>query len=134
MSQKRNGNKSAKIHLVEAREGFEKGMWVWCLHCERCYQVGEFRQVDDLQYCPYPECDGTTVMDAWRWSDLRKKQPDYPEVPERGTVYMLPSLGPRLSCAGEVVVGPSLSDEPEEGYQSEYGFDEEGNFYFEWSG
>ena len=39
---------------VEIR-GLEEGEWVWCLHCERAYQVGEFRQVGDIQLCPYED-------------------------------------------------------------------------------
>ncbi|MDK3160760.1 hypothetical protein QPK87_30000 [Kamptonema cortianum] len=23
--------------------------WLWCLHCERCYQLKETRVIDDLQ-------------------------------------------------------------------------------------
>lgn len=65
---------------------FKRGSWVWCLHCERCYKVGEFRQVGELQYCPFADCDGT-VIDAWEWSTIRDANPGYPEVPELGKVY-----------------------------------------------
>ena len=47
------------------------GIWLWCLHCERCYKAGEYREIDGLQYCPYPECDGTTVLDGWVWDDVQ---------------------------------------------------------------
>jgi hypothetical protein len=78
-----------KVHVVETF-GMKVGTWLWCLHCERCYQAGEYREIDGLQYCPYEGCDGTTVLDGERWSGLRAKSPpEYPEVPERGTVYPL---------------------------------------------
>jgi hypothetical protein len=77
-----------RIDAVEAL-GRKLGEWSWCLHCERVYQVGEFRREGDLQMCPYPECDGDTVMDNWRWPDIRENHPEYPEVPERGKVYPL---------------------------------------------
>lgn len=67
--------------------GVPVGTWVWCLHCERCYQVGEYREIDNLQMCPYPDCDGDTVFDAWRWSQVQSINKDYPEIPEREKVY-----------------------------------------------
>lgn len=71
------------IHLVEVFKDFQVGDWVWCLHCERCYQVGEYRLDDEFQMCPYPDCDGSTVLDAHPWWGEG--------VPERGKVYPLPS-------------------------------------------
>lgn len=80
------------IHLLDAGEGFELGDWVWCLHCERCYQVGEFRLEEDFyQMCPYEGCDGSTVLDGWPWEHVRVgcDHLEYPEEPERGVVYPL---------------------------------------------
>lgn len=83
----------------EVELGRKAGEWVWCLHCERCYQVGEFRPEkpdkvlremgmdEDLQLCPYEDCDGDTVIDSWTWERIREIHPEYPEVPERGKVY-----------------------------------------------
>ena len=77
------------------------GEWVWCLHCERVYQVGEFKidvssgnktnssVSDGLQLCPYPDCDGDTVMDLWDWKAIKEAHPDYPDTPERDKVYPL---------------------------------------------
>lgn len=62
---------------------------VWCLHCERTYQQGEDRRLRGLSMCPYPDCDGDTVIDQWRWSRIRRENPNYPQVPERGVVYLL---------------------------------------------
>jgi hypothetical protein len=66
-----------------------KGDWVWCLHCERCYQVGESRKKHGLELCPYPDCDGDTFLDKWTWKHIRQIHPDYPEIPERGKIYPL---------------------------------------------
>lgn len=80
----------ARIHQVEAL-GRKKGEWVWCLNCERCYQVGEYRIEgrSNLQLCPYPGCSGDTVIDSWTWKQIRKDHPDYPEVPDKNKVYPL---------------------------------------------
>lgn len=63
--------------------------WHWCLHCERAYPLGSYRQIRDLQMCPYEGCDGDTVMDLWTWQRVREANPRYPEVPELGVVYGL---------------------------------------------
>lgn len=84
-----------------------KGIWVWCLHCSRCYRVGEYKLVgcfkfeckranpdsctiDDckhkLQSCPYEDCDGTPI-DAWPWKEHRGKS--RPAVPKRNVEYDL---------------------------------------------
>ena len=72
--------------LVRAT-GMVSGTWMWCLHCGRCYQAGEYRQVGEWQMCPYAECDGDTVLDAVEWSQCRLFHPEYPEIPERNTLY-----------------------------------------------
>ena len=84
-----------KVDALEI-EGRRLGEWVICIHCERCYQVGEFRkrrlQLSTLrrvilQMCPYDGCSGDTVLDADPWGDGRGRHPEYEEVPERGRVY-----------------------------------------------
>lgn len=70
--------------------GRKEGEWVWCLHCERCYQVGENRlEISGQEYCPYPNCDGDTMFDSWLWKEIKEKHPDYPEIPERDKIYPL---------------------------------------------
>lgn len=76
------------IHLVEAFKEFQPGDWVWCLHCERCYQVGEFRLDGDYQMCPYDGCSGSTVLDGMKW---RGALP-----PERGRVYPIAAVQGKL--------------------------------------
>lgn len=76
---------------------FAVGDWVWCLHCERCYQVGEFRVRiqwgldwwESLQLCPYSNCEGDAVIDAWAWGRVLAARPEYPVSPERNKVYRL---------------------------------------------
>jgi hypothetical protein len=78
--------------LQEKEFNWKKGWWVWCLHCERCYQVGEYKienGKENNQWCPYPGCDGHVILDAWTWHRIRKEHPEYPEVPERGKEYQL---------------------------------------------
>jgi hypothetical protein len=75
-------------HITEIK-GIRRGAWVWCLHCERVYRAGEYREDRGLQYCHYPDCDGDTVMDSWEWESIRQAHPEYPEIPERNKVYPL---------------------------------------------
>ena len=65
------------------------GGYLWCLHCERAYKWGEFREIDGLQMCPYEGCDGDTVMDGWHWEDVCEANPDYPDKPELEKRYPL---------------------------------------------
>ena len=66
-----------------------KSDYLWCLHCERAYKRGMYRVVRGLQLCPYDDCDGDTVTDAWDWQKICDGHPDYPEIPEEGEVYLL---------------------------------------------
>ena len=79
------------------RDGYEHpyviGEWVWCLHCRRCYLVGEFRLVGHnerhgpWQMCPYKDCDGSTFADGVAWALLRERNAELPEVPVREVEY-----------------------------------------------
>ena len=76
--------------------GRDYDVWFWCLHCERVYRADEFRievvAGTELQMCPYADCDGNTVIDAWEWSRLSVMN-GYPLVPVKGVVYpMYPSV------------------------------------------
>jgi len=66
-----------------------KSEYLWCMHCERTYKRSEFRIIGDMQYCPYSDCDGDAVLDAWDWGTVRDENPDYPAEPEQGKVYPL---------------------------------------------
>ncbi|MGB2964011.1 MAG: hypothetical protein WBB69_08495 [Anaerolineales bacterium] len=84
---------SKEIHVIEVREGIIDGDWMWCLHCERVYLSGEYLEDETLQMCPYEYCDGSSVLDAWKWERLREFHPSYPEIPTRGKLYPLYGKG-----------------------------------------
>ena len=37
--------------------------------------------------CPYDGCDGSTVLDGIDWAEIRRYNPEYPEIPIKGVVY-----------------------------------------------
>lgn len=92
-----------ELVTLDREEAFEKESrpeYIWCLHCERTYLYDESRvvkiepfTVDHVKYepvfqmCPYEDCDGDAVLDAWDWNYVREHHPDYPEIPEHGVVY-----------------------------------------------
>jgi hypothetical protein len=78
-----------KIDLLAVFSDWKIGDWVYCLHCGCCYQVGEFRDFQGLQMCPYPDCSGDTVLDSYHWEDVKKFNNSYPEIPERSKIYLL---------------------------------------------
>jgi hypothetical protein len=39
--------------------------------------------------CPYPDCDGDTVVDSVLWSQRCQFHPEFPAIPERNKVYPL---------------------------------------------
>jgi len=72
--------------------GESKSGYLWCLHCERAYPDGEYREVKSksgvvYQMCPYEDCDGNAVIDAWDWAQISEGHPEYPETPKKGKVY-----------------------------------------------
>lgn len=76
---------------MEYYKAFEvpRKAWNWCLHCERAYPQGSYRQVKSLQMCPYKGSDGDSVIDLWTWWKVRSGNPGYPQVPELGVRYAL---------------------------------------------
>ena len=67
--------------------------FLWCIHCERAYQFGDFRRAGERQLCPYVNCAGSEVF-AWDWQKVRSANPDYPDEPHPGVVYPLFGGGP----------------------------------------
>jgi len=63
--------------------------YLWCLHCERAYEYGKYRQVKDLQMCPYEDCNGDAVTDAWTWDKILESHSEYPSTPESNKKYPL---------------------------------------------
>ena len=78
-----------KSHRDQVFEEVARSKFLWCLHCERTYKRGKWRNVGDLQMCPYPDCSGDAVIDAWDWASIRDEHPDYPENPEFGKRFPL---------------------------------------------
>ncbi len=76
-------------HRDKAFSEEKRSDFMWCLHCERTYNRGAFRDENGFQMCPYQGCDGSTVVDGWDWEDVRDHHPDYPHVPQDGVVYPL---------------------------------------------
>lgn len=74
---------------IFGKESIPESGFLWCLHCERCYVYGQFRQNGGLQMCPYPDCSGSTVCDGIKWDEIREFNPDYPVKPFHGVVYPL---------------------------------------------
>ncbi|MDB4912916.1 MAG: hypothetical protein JWM95_560 [Gemmatimonadetes bacterium] len=85
---------ASKSHRVKAFGPSTSGS-LWCLHCERTYDEMSYAESDDLldgepmQMCPYADCNGDAVVDAWDWSKLRELHPEYPEKPVPNTHYPL---------------------------------------------
>lgn len=74
------------LHRDQVFEG-DPPKYLWCLHCERAYVRGEYREMGDMQMCPYADCNGDAVIDAWDWNSIREEHPSYPENPVEGIVY-----------------------------------------------
>lgn len=74
-------------HRDQIYDEEKRSDYLWCLHCERIYLRGEYRDEDGFQMCPYDDCDGSTVLDGWDWEEIRDDHPEYPKIPERGIVY-----------------------------------------------
>lgn len=77
-----------KFHGHGAFERARQADFLWCIHCERAYQYGEFRRSGTRQLCPYVSCAGAEVF-AWDWEKVRAANPDYPAEPSPGVVYPL---------------------------------------------
>jgi hypothetical protein len=78
----------------EALQGdLREGAFLYCIHCERAYPKGKCRIMSDIglglmRMCPYEDCDGDGILDAWEWDVFRQENhPEYPEVPEEGKIY-----------------------------------------------
>lgn len=84
---RKNKSKSERQEMF----GNAKSGYLWCLHCERTYPDGEYREVSNrgqvYQMCPYDDCDGDAVIDAWDWTRIREAHPEYPKIPESGVLY-----------------------------------------------
>jgi hypothetical protein len=76
-----------EYHLESAYYDRRQPDHLWCLHCQRTYPWGAYRDIQGFQMCPYDGCDGSTVLDGIDWAEIRRYNPEYPEVPTEGVVY-----------------------------------------------
>jgi len=77
----------AKSHREETFGKVAPGTILWCLHCERTYEHGNWREENGMQMCPYKDCDGDAVIDAWEWETICQYHPEYPKKPVNGKIY-----------------------------------------------
>ena len=73
--------------------------FLYCVRCERAYQCGYTRRVDGRQLCPFGDCDGDAVDDAWSWVAIARAHPGrYPRIPQIGRIYPMsaPNEGDRV--------------------------------------
>lgn len=73
---------------LAGRSAVKEPDFLWCIHCERVYQYGDFRRAGTMELCPYANCHGAEVF-AWDWEQVRQANPEYPEQPEPGVTYPL---------------------------------------------
>lgn len=76
-----------KLELIKGKRKVNADPWIWCCHCERVYRSSERVESDELLFCPYPDCDGDGIFDAWDYEEHRVRH--WPDVPVIGCVYHL---------------------------------------------
>lgn len=77
-----------KLFSVSDFQRAKQPDFLWCIHCERAYQYGDFKRDGTRRLCPYVSCAGATVF-AWDWTKIRMANPSYPAEPSQGVVYPL---------------------------------------------
>jgi hypothetical protein len=66
--------------------------WVWCLRCNRTFRDEDYRRArDNYRRCAYPDCAGLAPFDMIDWRDIRLLCAEYPQTPEPGRAYGLPT-------------------------------------------
>ena len=68
-----------------------KVRWLWCLHCCHAYPINWNPARFKVKPCPFVFCDGSE-FDQIPWILVQQQNPDFPEIPEHGEVY-LPAPG-----------------------------------------
>ncbi len=84
-----------ELEIFMREADFELAGWMWCLHCERAYEVGSLRVYNGGRErrlnCAVEGCDGSphdwTPWHPDEWP--RNANPDNPEVPEAFRRYPL---------------------------------------------
>ena len=62
--------------------------WVWCLNCERAFQIGAARSGRSGVACGYGDCAGRP-FDFWSWDAYRAFAGAAPSIPEAERRYPL---------------------------------------------
>ena len=62
--------------------------WLWCLHCERAFQLGAARVAAERVSCGNGSCEGSP-LDFWSWDAYRAFVGAAPMQPEPGRCYSL---------------------------------------------
>lgn len=96
------------LHVrLKAMGGKSRNAWLWCLHCERFFQVKHLK-VDFLgnrQGCPFPDCGAAGFdVDIYAWDDWAKSEPTWPKS-EKALRY-----GTRSNAAAWLEVLPDAAE------------------------
>lgn len=59
----------------------------WCATCRRTFPNGVHRLVNGTQTCPYSDCSGEVSLQAYDWSEIRRRRPNYPITPSMQVQY-----------------------------------------------
>ena len=62
--------------------------WLWCLHCERSFELAEAREAGDAVRCGYDDCAGE-APDFWSWDAYRAFAAAAPQRPRPDQRYPL---------------------------------------------
>ena len=62
--------------------------WVWCLRCERSFELASAREAGGAVKCCYADCDGR-APDFWSWQAFRSFAALAPLRPRLGERYPL---------------------------------------------
>jgi hypothetical protein len=74
--------------LMAHHEVADASAWMWCLHCERAFQLGDARIEAEGTYCSYAGCEGAP-LDFWSWEAYRAVTDAAPEFPQAALRYPL---------------------------------------------
>ncbi len=78
----RSANRAGTLVAEQHQSPYHIGEWIQCLQCGRAMLE------DGKGRCQYPGCDGD-LEDLYDWSEVREWRPEFPEVPEKDTVYFV---------------------------------------------
>jgi hypothetical protein len=63
--------------------------YFWCLHCERAFHLVQHRENRRKAKAARNQCwcGSYLALDGWDWGELRRLNPELPEVPVIGERY-----------------------------------------------